>query len=263
MFTFVRDELQQPRQYEKYECPLGGMGSFSILDGDALLKLTRDEALALSSKWDATEKINSSVMDHNAKMWQSTVDSFQLLFTSYGLKTVCTSRSSSKRISFINSKEAQTVLNSIRSAAGYPSGWKPEKPHFHEVQWKTGHAEKEYVNHRSLAQLWDAGKARLERYEQLNKNELQLFVRSVELAKEWGWNAAIFASDKALIEAVHEEAVRLHVAALQGQEVGSAGCDTCSTYVVGDRRCECGNRRQNVIVEGDVAKGLYHYVEAY
>lgn len=40
-------------------------------------------------------------------------------------------------------------------------------------------------------------------------------------------------------------------------------CDYCETYVVGERRCECGNRRIAMTVDGDLLSGFYCYPEGY
>jgi ribosomal protein L21 len=40
-------------------------------------------------------------------------------------------------------------------------------------------------------------------------------------------------------------------------------CYECSTYMMGEHRCSCGNRRIYVTVEGDLIEGFYHYPEAH
>lgn len=40
-------------------------------------------------------------------------------------------------------------------------------------------------------------------------------------------------------------------------------CYECSTYIMGERRCSCGNRRISIMVEGDIIEGFYHYPEPY
>lgn len=40
-------------------------------------------------------------------------------------------------------------------------------------------------------------------------------------------------------------------------------CYECSTYIMGEHRCSCGNRRISVVVEGNLIDGFYHYPEAY
>lgn len=40
-------------------------------------------------------------------------------------------------------------------------------------------------------------------------------------------------------------------------------CGYCETYVVGERRCECGNRRIAITVDGNLLSGFYCYPEVY
>lgn len=40
-------------------------------------------------------------------------------------------------------------------------------------------------------------------------------------------------------------------------------CDYCDTYTCGEGRCECGNRRIDVVVEGNIIDGFSYYTEPY
>lgn len=40
-------------------------------------------------------------------------------------------------------------------------------------------------------------------------------------------------------------------------------CENCNTYVVGNRRCSCGNRRISMVVDGNLLDGYSHYPEAF
>ena len=37
----------------------------------------------------------------------------------------------------------------------------------------------------------------------------------------------------------------------------------CAGWQIGERRCDCGNRRVNLVVDGDATNGFYAYAEAY
>lgn len=39
-------------------------------------------------------------------------------------------------------------------------------------------------------------------------------------------------------------------------------CYECSTYIMGEHRCSCGNRRISIVVEGDLIQGFEYYPEA-
>lgn len=47
-----------------------------------------------------------------------------------------------------------------------------------------------------------------------------------------------------------------------GTEMDHSCCDNCSDWTVGERRCSCGNRRMNLVVEGK-HPDYYAYAEAY
>lgn len=38
-------------------------------------------------------------------------------------------------------------------------------------------------------------------------------------------------------------------------------CDECETYIMGEYRCDCGNCRISITVEGDILEGFYYYTE--
>lgn len=40
-------------------------------------------------------------------------------------------------------------------------------------------------------------------------------------------------------------------------------CNECDTYIMDERRCSCGNRRIDIIVEGNIVDGFCHYPEPY
>ena len=44
---------------------------------------------------------------------------------------------------------------------------------------------------------------------------------------------------------------------------GNDNCENCRGYEVGSHRCECGNRRLSITVDGDFVNGFYAYPEAY
>lgn len=49
-----------------------------------------------------------------------------------------------------------------------------------------------------------------------------------------------------------------------GTQVHLSGeCGECDTYIVGERRCECGNRRISIEVDGSILEGFYFYPEGY
>ncbi len=48
-----------------------------------------------------------------------------------------------------------------------------------------------------------------------------------------------------------------------GEVVAQSVCSECCTWVVGENRCECGNRRMHLYVSGDIINGIDVYPEAH
>lgn len=86
----------------------------------------------------------------------------------------------------------------------------------------------------------------------------------------YGKKVELYLSDYSSVDAFKEDCNnRFRKAFLkQNYPVGTAvslknECDECSTYIVGDRRCSCGNVRLEMVVEGDLLNKPYAYPEKY
>jgi len=66
-------------------------------------------------------------------------------------------------------------------------------------------------------------------------------------------------------EAANKHALDLFLSSLDKLEgeVDIDCCDECSTWVVGEKRCSCGNRRICWEVDGNFIDGFYNYSSAY
>jgi hypothetical protein len=99
---------------------------------------------------------------------------------------------------------------------------------------------------------------------EVNKND-KLLVKSIEFAAKHEI-AIEDLTPKQIIDYVSEIAKDnyLKEELPDGTEVYlKHACDECSTYIMGERRCSCGNRRISIEVEGDLIEGFYHYPEPY
>jgi hypothetical protein len=98
----------------------------------------------------------------------------------------------------------------------------------------------------------------------LNKSN-KLLIKSIEYASKFEIDIDEL-NTKEIIEVVGEEAKRryLEEELPEGSEVHlKHACYECNSYIVGERRCSCGNRRIDIQVEGDLLEGFYHYPEPY
>lgn len=48
-----------------------------------------------------------------------------------------------------------------------------------------------------------------------------------------------------------------------GTEISIKFCDYCNDWTVGENRCSCGNRRVELIVDGNIIDGFFAYAEPY
>jgi hypothetical protein len=98
---------------------------------------------------------------------------------------------------------------------------------------------------------------------ELNKAN-KLLIKSIEYATQHSIDIEDL-DTKSIIRTVEEHAIEAyreeHIP--DGTEIRlKSECYECNVYIVGNHRCECGNRRIGVTVEGSILDGFYHYPEA-
>lgn len=97
-----------------------------------------------------------------------------------------------------------------------------------------------------------------------NKNN-KLLIKSIEYATLHNIDIEDLTSDQIIstvCEYAKDEYLKENVP--NGTEVYlKHACNECNTYIMGERRCSCGNRRIDIIVEGDIIEGFYYYPEPY
>jgi hypothetical protein len=99
---------------------------------------------------------------------------------------------------------------------------------------------------------------------EVNKTD-KLLIKSIEYASKNNLDIEDM-SPKDIIYTVAEAAKENYLA--DNVPVGSEvylkhECYECNTYIMGEHRCSCGNRRISIVVEGSLIDGFYHYPEAY
>ena len=98
----------------------------------------------------------------------------------------------------------------------------------------------------------------------VNKNN-KLLIKSIEYANEHNIEIDDLPTDY-IIKRVEEYAKEkwLNENVPNGTEIYlKHACSECSTYIMGERRCSCGNRRISIVVEGNILEGFYYYPEPY
>ena len=119
--------------------------------------------------------------------------------------------------------------------------------------------------HRSVSNIVDLHRAVTHEYNRVIKQREEdnlLLVRSIEYATKNGIPLEGMTSHS-IIATVRESAVEeyLRNELPDGMEINISSCSECSTYTVGEHRCDCGNSRIGIVVEGDIVSGFYYYDE--
>lgn len=101
-----------------------------------------------------------------------------------------------------------------------------------------------------------------EREKKKKDDELLLLAKCLEIAKE---NNLTYSSNDELIGLATELEREKYVSENfpDGTEMDHKCCDSCGSWVIGERRCVCGNRRMELTIDGDILKGFWAYAEAY
>lgn len=105
--------------------------------------------------------------------------------------------------------------------------------------------------------------AKLEREKAASDKQIRIVARAMELAKQH--LITEYKTNDELIDLVTEIEKENWVKEnySDGMPVDHSSCDSCSTWYYGEHRCKCGNRRMNLVVEGNILDGFSAYVEAY
>ncbi len=171
----------------------------------------------------------------------------------------------------------------IKSIKGSKLGWYKESlnaigkpppnyiPSFTSPSIKIG--EKYYYSHdlvnvspTTLKDLVIAARKKIDEIARTKHEEKALQVKLLKLAEEYNISPSNYDySIEMFYDAIKEEHKNRWILANypDGKELRLKCCDECNTWVVGEHRCSCGNRRVYLEVEGDVLEGYIAYPCCY
>lgn len=245
-------------QYKKYP------RSELIRNWDELIKLPREEVVKIHKQWKEIKEQNNNIHSRNIKEKQSKWEEAVIHMKSLGIDVF-----KYKNSGFLKKKN------------GYQAWFKKnvidvidkKYPYFnHSIP--TAHMETKEVdgitlqNNQSptnLVELYDKIVPQYRRKIKEVKKADKLLVKSIEYAVKHGIEIEDL-NEKAIINLVDERAKDEYRENKipDGTPIDlKHECYECNTYIVGERRCECGNRRISMVVEGDIIDGFYHYPEPF
>lgn len=235
-----------------------------IREWDKLIKLSKEEVVILFEEWKLIHKENEEI---NKKLYEEKTSKVKEV--SDYLKSVGIDAFKYKKSGFIPQKtgyQAWYQKNIVEKIY--------EKYPYYRSGIPTAHMEEKEVNGvklynnqspTNLVELYD--KISWQYRSKVNevKKVDKLLIKSIEYATKHNIEIDNLNTD-GIIKTAAEHAKDKYIEENlpNGMEVYlKHGCDECSTYIMGEHRCSCGNRRIYIEVEGDLIEGFTYYPEPY
>ena len=245
-------------QYKKY------LNSNLIRDWDELIKLSKDEVEKIYEEWREIEKENKKISEQNYNEKSEKLGEIVDYLKSQGID-VFKYRANSfppKKTgyqSWFQKNIADPVSNK------YPS-FAPGFPYAHmDTKTIEGIEVSNNQSPTNIVELHSKISGQYNRKKKESQKVDKLLIKSIEYAALHNINIENLPADE-IIKYVNDEAKQKYLDenVPPGTEVYlKHACDECSTYIMGERRCSCGNRRIDIEVEGDIIEGFYYYPEPY
>ncbi len=223
-----------------------------------LVKMPREEVIALEKEWKGTEAANSVIYNENRAAIAQIKLQIDELFTKYGILT--------KRPypSKVNKKWYNDLLTEFSSNVNYNS-YPYIQPNYDRTVEVDGCSINITKSPTGLLEGYDLIKSQITQETERKTRRAKYFVHCISEA----------AANKIDIEGLVESEIIERVETVLKDRWSNENCIPgktieiddnyceCASYTIGDRRCECGNRRIEVSVDGDCMNGYYISASPY
>lgn len=242
--------------YQKYETYNNGC---EMSKWETITKIGYDKVYKIVEGWEETYKHNEEIRKVNAMLYNKAIEYVQAFFKECEMDIYrYSSTNFLKKLGTTKEYDAFTKKLSLKYKTTPPI-----KPCITTIYF-----EKERISTASGHSLetLKSAKNEIERRVKIIENKTNNFKTALKVAYENQINIVDCATEKDVYNVVNEfmEERWVQENYPDGTEVYlKHACDECSTWIVGERRCSCGNRRITLNVEGDFIKGFYAYPEAY
>lgn len=229
-----------------------------IKDWEQLIKMTREDIIKLNEQWKIIDQENENNMTLRRTVVEKGIEDIQKIMRQYGIDPVTYNEKLEKKFDSWFKKNIKDVLHNYLFESC------PDFPKLRSFQTKTVN-NVELKNIKTPIDIVELYDNLTEQYknklEQTNKDE-ELFQQYIQYAIDNRIN--IYGLDKdQVISFIEEKAKKEEMEDLfDGEIICFDECE-CQKYVVGNDRCECGNRRVGVEVEGNIIEGFYYSVYVY
>lgn len=225
-----------------------------------LLQLTTEEVEALQEQWNTLHEENKQMHKENKRLRDEEVASTADFLEAQGV-TVRKFRTNGEQNGFLAWFQ-NNVVNAIE--AKFPSYMKM-MPRAHGMEQDVDGIL--LSNTQSPIGIVELHAQLTKQYARLKEQSLKqnkLFQASVAYVEEHDIMLEELSAENILRtvqQHAHEAYMTEHLPT--GTDMHFDECDNCSDYTMGDRRCECGNRRVEVLVQGDILEGFHHTAVAW
>lgn len=231
-----------------------------IKDWEQLIKMDRDYIVKLNEQWKIIDQENENNMALRRIVVEKGMEDIQKIMRQYGIDPVTYNEKLEKKFDPWFKKNIKDVLQNYLFEAC------PDFPKLRSFQTKiVNNIElKNIKTPIDVVELYDNLTEQYKnKLEQTNKNE-EIFQRYVQYAIDNRIN--IYGLDKdQVISFIEEKAKEKYVMAnfYKGKSLYFDECNECDEYLFGEYRCECGNRRVNFEIEGNIIDGFYYSLYGY
>lgn len=234
----------------------------NISNWHKLIKLKREEVVALHDAWKATEKLNKEIYEENKTIRANIAQSVEKILTENGIEY--------KVKFYFGSRSKKKFQPFYEKFIEHISGLNSYIPHYFPYA-HMGEAEIQGVKVSNCCSptpvlgLYDGLTRQVEqtlKRERVNENHFIECVKQAALnnldiqnlnKEEIVGKVEEFLKDKFMREE-YPDGTQV--------EIDDNHCE-CESYNIGDRRCECGNRRISAYIEGNCLNGYYLTTEPY
>lgn len=233
-----------------------------VREWDKLLKMSREEICAIYEEWKSIEKENEAVRKNLTEERNNKLKEIADYMKSVGIEIYKYKRDRYTKNGY-QPWYAKNIVEVISKK--YP---------YYSISFPTAHMAEKVVNGINLhcnksptniVELYDTITNQYNRKIKEKENNNKLLIKSIEYATLNNINIENRSTDQ-IINIVNEHAKEKYLKENlpDGTEVYlKHACYECDTYIMGERRCSCGNRRIDIIIEGNIVDGFYYYPEPY
>jgi len=233
-----------------------------IREWDKLLKMSREEVCVIYKEWLLIEKENEEIRKKLNEEKNNKLKEIAEYMKSIGIEIYKYKRDGYTKNGY-QSWYANNIVNVISRKYPYynfniPTAHTSEK----EVNGIKLYCNKSPTN---IVELYDKITDQYNSKIKLKDKNDKLLIKSIEYATLNNINIEDLSSEQ-IIDKVNEYAEDKYLK--ENVPDGTVIylkhiCNKCNTYIMGEKRCFCGNRRIDIIVEGNIVDGFCHYPEPY